>query len=163
MSCAIGKLVAGRPGAYVLMLRLRRPARLRIGQMGLRTFPSGWYLYIGSALGPGGVAARVARHLRTDKRTHWHIDYLLGAGPITRVWITFDRRVRECSLARRVQSLPGVHAPVPGFGATDCDCTTHLFRFNRRPQFAGLLTFDLTLSSIAFRAAVSLVAPRRST
>jgi len=36
----------------------------------------GYYIYIGSAFGPGGVRARMLRHLRADKPKHWHIDYL---------------------------------------------------------------------------------------
>ena len=34
----------------------------------------GCYVYAGSARGPGGIRARVRRHLRPDKTPHWHID-----------------------------------------------------------------------------------------
>ncbi len=36
----------------------------------------GYYIYVGSAFGPGGVNARVSRHFRNTKKLHWHIDYL---------------------------------------------------------------------------------------
>lgn len=153
MSSGIEKLRSGRPGVYVLLIRVPRPARLPIGHLGPHTFPAGWYLYIGSARGPGGVAARVARHLRTDKRVHWHIDYLLRAGRVAGVWIAFNR-LTECGVARRVQALPGTAVPVPSFGASDCDCTTHLFRINRRPDLAWLPLFDIALSASGFRAAI---------
>jgi len=39
-------------------------------------FPAGWYVYTGSAR--NGLAQRVGRHLRHNKRKHWHIDYLLA-------------------------------------------------------------------------------------
>jgi Uri superfamily endonuclease len=154
VSSAFEKLKSGQPGAYLLLIRMPRPARFAVGRLGQHSFPSGWYLYVGSALGPGGVAARVARHLRSEKRTYWHIDYVLRAGHVASVWIAFNRRLTECSIARRAQTLPGAVTPVPRFGASDCDCTTHLFRINRLPQAAQLPPFDLALSANAFRAAV---------
>jgi len=36
----------------------------------------GWYVYVGSALGPGGLAAKVGRHLGGRKMCRWHTAYL---------------------------------------------------------------------------------------
>ena len=63
-----------RIGCYQLHLLLSSPASIRVGSLGDFAFPSGRYIYTGSAM--NGLAARVARHLRRDKKRHWHIDYL---------------------------------------------------------------------------------------
>jgi Uri superfamily endonuclease len=38
--------------------------------------PAGRYLYCGSAKGPGGLKARLSRHMRRGKSVRWHIDRL---------------------------------------------------------------------------------------
>ena len=48
------------PGTYALVLRVSAPTTLAVGQLGDITFSPGYYVYIGSAHGPGGVKARVA-------------------------------------------------------------------------------------------------------
>jgi len=62
----------------VLILRLPCPATVNVGRLGRVRFPAGWYAYVGSAYGPGGLAARISRHLRPSKPSHWHLDYLLN-------------------------------------------------------------------------------------
>lgn len=93
-------------------------------------FQPGRYVYAGSALGPGGVAARLKRHLRVDKQTHWHIDYLIPAAAIVGTAIVYGADRRECMWARALQRLHGATAPVVGFGSSDCrsGCTAHLWR-----------------------------------
>jgi len=64
---------------YLLALWLSRPEIIAVGRLGPHLFPAGWYLYAGSARGPGRVTARVGRHARhvgASKRAHWHVDYL---------------------------------------------------------------------------------------
>ncbi|MGE5612498.1 MAG: DUF123 domain-containing protein, partial [Bacillota bacterium] len=63
--------IPATPGAYVLVIRLDRAAA------GL---PAGRYLYCGSARGPGGLRARVGRHMRKGKVVRWHVDRLTEAG-----------------------------------------------------------------------------------
>ena len=116
------------PGTYCLILR--NPLLvLPVGALGDRVLPEGWHVYIGSALGPGGLA-RVERHIRLyhlkDRPPRWHIDYLL-LHPLCRLEAVarVPSPIRaECGLAAR---LPG--RPVPGFGCSDCDCSSHLFSF----------------------------------
>ena len=131
MTTASGRLPA-RPGTYVLLLRNPRSVRVRAGSLGLCDFPRGWYLYTGSAFGPGGLAARIGRHLRPDKSCRWHIDYLTAALPVRRVWLTTSPLRAECAWADLLARLGGVPA-VKGFGASDCTCAAHLFRFPARP------------------------------
>ena len=68
-----------------------RAQQLRIGALGVFDFPPGWYVYIGSAFGPGGITARVTRHARAAKRLHWHIDYLLEHADIEAITVLRTR------------------------------------------------------------------------
>tara|TARA_B100000959_G_scaffold287522_1_gene373520 strand:+ start:5151 stop:5492 length:342 start_codon:yes stop_codon:yes gene_type:complete len=86
----------------------------------------GWYLYVGSAFGPGGLKARLGRHLRTTKRRHWHIDTLLDHCPVRQIWYRSAERELEHRWARLMLSQDNVIIPLAGFGASDCPCPSHL-------------------------------------
>jgi Uri superfamily endonuclease len=94
----------------------------------------GHYVYVGSAFGPGGVRARVERHARGDGATHWHVDYLRAVTSLEQAWGTHDDTRRECDWAATMRALPGAAIPIRGFGASDCDCPTHLYRFDAPPS-----------------------------
>ena len=112
-------------GCYCLVFA-NAGAVLEVGSLGLTVFRAGYHIYIGSALGPGGLS-RVERHVRLghsrDRRPHWHVDRLL-LDPRFRLSavVTAGTSERlECTLARAI----GGEA-VAGFGATDCWCGSHL-------------------------------------
>jgi len=119
------------PGTYALMITLDRSRNICIGRRGRFCFPAGFYLYVGSALGPGGLEERLERHLRAEKRLHWHVDYLLHARGtrITQVWAMEGATRRECDWARAALQLPGADLVVPRFGSSDCRCAAHLIGF----------------------------------
>jgi Uri superfamily endonuclease len=103
-------------------------------------FPAGWYVYVGSALGPGGLAARLCHHLAPMRRPHWHIDHLRTVvGPVVEIWYAVGPERRECDWATRLATRPGATRPIGGFGASDCRCPAHLFHFVERPR-PGLIT-----------------------
>ncbi len=117
-----------RPGAYALWLTIAEPLILTVGQRGeLRLLP-GCCVYVGSALGPGGLRARIDHHARIAARPHWHIDYLRRHAPLTEVWYSADPVRREHHWAALLQTLGGAML-LPGFGSSDCRCPTHLFHF----------------------------------
>lgn len=125
-------------GTYALLLRLDAPETVIVGALGALTFPAGWYLYLGSAQGPGGLAARLARHRRRgNKRFHWHIDYLRAVAALVEVWTSVGER-QECDWATAAAALPGAHVVAPRFGASDCRCPTHLLHYVRRPEASEL-------------------------
>ncbi|MDA1098108.1 MAG: GIY-YIG nuclease family protein [Proteobacteria bacterium] len=114
-----------RPGAYALLLHLSRPLRLPIARLRRPTLAAGHYVYCGSAHGPGGLAARVGRHLRHGKTRRWHVDHLTERGEVVDVLCVPDGS--ECELIRRFGRMAAVGEPVAGFGSSDCQqCTTHL-------------------------------------
>ena len=133
--------VPAAPGTYALLLDLPRPARIGIGRLGCFRFERGCYVYVGSALGPGGLRARLRHHARhPDERgasPHWHVDYLRREARLLRVWFTEDGRRHEHEWARAAGSLGGAASPVHGFGASDCACVSHLFAFAAPPALAG--------------------------
>lgn len=125
-------------GTYALVLRLKTPREISVGKFGSFQFPSGWYLYLGSALGPGGLRARLARHKRrTDKRYHWHIDYLRAVTGLVEVWIGVGQVRQECGWATAAAALPDAAIIAPRFGASDCRCPSHLFHYSQRPQLGA--------------------------
>lgn len=140
--------LAPRPGTYVLILRSRTRATLQIGRRGALALEPGCYAYVGSALGPGGLAARVGRHARQDKRRHWHIDYLREATILTQVWFRYDTARLEHHWAQILHGMPGM-AAVDGFGCTDCGCRAHLFFARRAPRRADFAATAGQVSTVA--------------
>jgi len=75
-------------GAYVLIASVAQTKRLAIGRLGEFIIIPGFYAYVGSACGHGGIRARVSHHLESITQPHWHIDYLLGLATPIEVWYT---------------------------------------------------------------------------
>ena len=121
-------------------MQAESPATIAAGRLGTLHVRPGAYLYAGSALGPGGVRARVLRHARTDKRPHWHVDHLTPVAPLVEAWFTHDPRRLECDLLAALASIRGAREPWPGFGASDCGCSSHLRWFGRAPAIGTFRT-----------------------
>ncbi len=123
----------GAWGAYLLQFRLEEPLELDAGRLGRVLLPAGWLAYVGSAMGPGGLRRRLERHLRRDKRLHWHIDYLTTVCTPVAWESEVGEERRECAWVRRLLALPGTTVPAPGFGSSDCreGCPAHLVALPR--------------------------------
>jgi Uri superfamily endonuclease len=121
-------------GTYALILVSSSDKRLAIGRLGELQLQPGFYLYAGSAHGPGGLRSRIAHHLTPSPRPHWHIDYLRRFTDPLEAWITQDPRRREHDWARLLDEDRQASVPLRGFGASDCSCPTHLFFFPARPS-----------------------------
>ena len=128
------KSVDAQPGTCALLLAATRGQTLKVGRLGTMRVRPGWYVYVGSALGPGGLAARLSRHARPDKTLHWHIDYLRAVARLEEVWFRYGACRGECLWAEAAGQMPGVSIPMDRFGASDCSCSGHLFRFDERPS-----------------------------
>lgn len=113
------------PGLYALALYLSESREIAVGALGTHAFPAGYHVYVGSAWGPGGLSARVNRHLRGDGKRHWHIDYLRAQADPVALWWAENARA-ECVWAERLLAYPGTNVFVPHFGASDCTCPAHL-------------------------------------
>ena len=114
----------GTPGVYILIISLKKEHTIKVGRRRTIPFASGYYFYVGSAL--GGLEARVTRHLAKEKRHHWHIDYLLDASKIIGFLAIPTTRRIECLVAKSLsEGLEGIN----GFGSSDCNCRSHLFYY----------------------------------
>lgn len=117
------------PGAYILEFDLPASVDLSAGRLGVVSLGPGRVRYYGSARGPGGLRARVLRHLEpANRRDHWHVDALTRAVPVARVLIDIDGR--ECELVACDLDSGEWSVAVAGFGSSDCRrCRTHLLVF----------------------------------
>ena len=113
-------------GTYALILESGAARAVLVGRLGRLSLAPGWYVYVGSAFGPGGLRARCAHHLRIAAKPHWHIDYLRTATQVREIWYTHDPHPREHQWAEQILCARGAMTPFPGFGATDCRCLSHL-------------------------------------
>ncbi|MCS6907451.1 MAG: GIY-YIG nuclease family protein [Anaerolineales bacterium] len=120
-----GAVFPSAKGSYVLVLWLVAPQILSVGRLGQLNFQAGYYLYVGSAFGAGGLGGRLKHHLNPSKY-HWHVDYLRGVARLQEVWCRVDTRRQECHWAMELASLPWLSYSQPGFGSTDCHCVAHL-------------------------------------
>ncbi|MCB2047891.1 MAG: GIY-YIG nuclease family protein [Novosphingobium sp.] len=113
-----------QPGSYALLIRLNEPQLVRFGKK-QGHLAAGWYAYCGSAKGPGGVGARIARHLSATKKPHWHVDRLTLAASKIEALAAAD--ACECEIAACLNASGSFEHILPGFGSSDCrSCSSHL-------------------------------------
>ncbi|OGS23263.1 MAG: hypothetical protein A2252_09265 [Elusimicrobia bacterium RIFOXYA2_FULL_39_19] len=113
-------------GIYCLIITLQKMQTIKVGKSGTREFKAGNYIYTGSAMGPGGLEARIGRHMKKAKKLKWHIDYLrVQAGSVLPIFAETGNGNNECRVA---SMLCDKFEPVEGFGNSDCKngCPAHL-------------------------------------
>ena len=116
-------------GAYLLILRLPRPMTIEVGALGGIDFPKGIYAYSGSAL--RSLEPRVRRHFSSQKKAHWHIDRLRAAAGPMEALVLRSQDDLECLINEMVGRMEGSTPFAPGFGCSDCACSTHLHLLDR--------------------------------
>jgi len=117
-------------GSYILIMRLKKDSKMRVGSLGLIDFPKGYYCYVGSALGSAvSLESRIRRHKRLDRekrgKLRWHIDYFL-INPNTSIVQTImveDEKKMECEISKMLEKV--AKSSVQGFGCSDCECRSH--------------------------------------
>jgi len=109
-------------GSYLIVIKLEDNKKLKVGKLGKIDFRKGYYVYVGSAM--NGLEKRIQRHLRTQKKIHWHIDYFLSQAKIINVFFKLSNNKQECKIAK---SLGEKLSAISGFGCSDCTCKAHLF------------------------------------
>lgn len=119
-------------GVYCLIFE-NRTCKIEVGKKGEFSFNPGFHIYVGSALGPGGLK-RLQRHINLsknrDRNPKWHVDYLHlnPAFRLVSAVYAFTSERLECALASRIGG-----DSVLGFGCTDCKCRSHLFYRDKNP------------------------------
>jgi Uri superfamily endonuclease len=118
-------------GTYILVILIPENIDITIGALGRISFEKGTYLYVGSGMGTSSAALeiRVNRHLKlsTQKKAHWHIDYLLNhkGSIISKVFLIPSSNPLECVIAKELNNVSDII--INKFGSSDCKCKSHLF------------------------------------
>jgi len=113
-----------------LLIELAAPLALALPRLGAATLPRMTlpprYAYGGSAYGPGGLRARIRRHLRAEKPLRWHVDRLIAAGRVVgRAGRPWRARVRLGARPARASRDLGAHPRLRQ--SSDCRaCPAHL-------------------------------------
>jgi Uri superfamily endonuclease len=130
----IDKVLAEK-GTYALILQAASTRRIQIGRLGKLALHPGFYVYVGSAFGPGGLEARLNHHLKRVIKPHWHIDYLRRYTRVEEIWYTTDTVRREDHWVASMLQLPNAVIAFPGFGASDSQGVSHLYACEGKPEF----------------------------
>lgn len=124
-------------GTYIMILHADQPAVRRIGRLETFWLPAGFFLYVGSACGGGGVRARTTRHGHSTACRMWNLDHIKAIARPVEVWWTHHGREEtvECPWALALAELPDYLCPAPGFGSNDCkSCPAHFYHTLKRPS-----------------------------
>jgi len=132
-------------GIYILFIFIPNETRIKIGSMGMLTFPKGYYLYVGSAMGSNSSTSlenRVKRHVSEThlKKLFWHIDYFLASdiSVLIKIYLIPSLIRLECVLAGEILSFCDNY--IKGFGSSDCLCASHLLYFKDFPEIDRIFT-----------------------
>jgi len=119
-------------GIYALIIKIKEEITLKIGKNRIYNFFSGFYVYIGSALGKfsTNIENRLRRHFSPNKKLFWHIDYLLNNPNVEaqKAFYAMTDQNKECELSLRIMNYTNSDL-FKGFGNSDCKagCKSHLF------------------------------------
>ncbi|MCP5063366.1 MAG: GIY-YIG nuclease family protein [Ignavibacteriae bacterium] len=113
---------------YVLEISIKSKLVLNHKILGELELNKGYYYYVGSA--QRNLTQRVERHLRKDKKLHWHIDYLT-THPKVKIKNTYlipnKDKNEECKLVKKLEQNFDCSHAIKGFGNSDCNvCISHL-------------------------------------
>ncbi len=122
------KIIELKTGIYLLELNSDDINSLPIKKFNNILLQKGYYYYVGSA--QKNLDHRIKRHIRSEKKIHWHIDYLTSNKnfKIKRIFIFPDApKDFECELRKNIETEFSLQIPLTGFGNGDCNlCPSHL-------------------------------------
>jgi Uri superfamily endonuclease len=124
-------------GVYAIILDIQDLYSLKINKKEFQ-IKKGIYIYVGSALGLGGISKRIERYFQIfngiKRNKHWHIDYLIPkAKRIIAIYAETNENY-ECRLFQALKNMEIENIEiVRGFGNTDCraKCGSHLLYVGR--------------------------------
>jgi Uri superfamily endonuclease len=128
-------------GSYIIVGELSEESCLNSGPFCGQLLPIGYYFYTGSAFGPGGLKARIGRHLKKGIRKFWHFDHFKEIIKIQEIWYSILSSTNlECQFIKKFQSLGSASFPILKFGSSDCHfgCPAHLVRFSLETEVKNI-------------------------
>jgi Uncharacterized conserved protein len=113
--------ISNQPGNYLIVAALRQAEIVSVKSFEKRILPAGIYIYCGAAHGPGGLKARIQRHLSLQTVRFWHFDYLKIASISSKFggkWRNSTGNVKACMrwqtcrerVSRRLDLEPAIAA-----------------------------------------------------
>lgn len=119
----------------MLVTKMKKDSKIRIGKLGEIEFKKGYYCYVGSALGKSiNLENRIRRYEKLNKERsgniHWHIDYFLVNPNVEIVQINkinSDQKI-ECKISKSFEKV--AEDFIHYFGCSDCKCKSHLYYFS---------------------------------
>ena len=117
-------VITGRKGNYILVMSLEKTTNQIIPKFGNVCLLPGYYFYCGSA----GLKSRITRHLNSNSKLFWHIDYIKYLMDFLEVWYQIQSEKNECSFSHFFSKQENAVIAIQGFGASDCKnkCNAHL-------------------------------------
>jgi Uri superfamily endonuclease len=108
-------------GYYILIIEVSKRTTISVRSGRKFMLQPGFYFYIGSAHGPGGLRSRLLRHLREEKRRFWHIDYLISnnSSCIRGFYILLANTKTPDYESIISTKLIRIFKPIRGFGCSD--------------------------------------------
>ncbi|EAZ89744.1 GIY-YIG nuclease family protein [Crocosphaera chwakensis] len=139
-------------GTYCLVFYCSILSQVTVGKLGIYQIVPGYYCYIGSAFGRGGLQSRIERHLKINKRHHWHLDYIRPYLEPIEFCYTTDSIKREHQWSDLFLKEENSSIPINKFGSSDCHCSTHLFYYKVKPKLEKLLSnYPIKILSLSRR------------
>ena len=105
-------IMHSQPGTYALIFSACQKRQIEIGKLGTLQVKPGFYIYVGSAFGPGGLKARIGHHRNKTSRPHWHMDYLGPYLKLIEFWYTYGPVHREHQWAKIISTTGGTSVPL---------------------------------------------------
>ncbi len=119
------------------MCKVKETHTVKVGALGNVKLEKGTIAYVGSAWGPGGLGARICRHLSKEKKLKWHIDYILSSDKVEITHVIYlpnaPKHLEE-KLATELAKKGNI--PAKKLGATDTKAPTHLIHLQQPPEQA---------------------------
>ena len=113
-------------GSYIIVIFHSVHSIVKIGALGELSLPPGFYFYVGSAMGNGSTSLekRIKRHISSseNKKTHWHIDYLLNDqnSSLECIYILPSKQRLECVIAREILEVSDNLMDLKKFSQSRC-------------------------------------------
>jgi len=138
----VQKTIKRNTGVYLLEIYLNKSIILSIKNFYGQKLIKGYYYYTGSA--QRNLVQRIERHIKKEKKIHWHIDHLTTNkyASLKNVFMILGAsKNAECDLGKKLKTSLEISDSLNGFGNSDCrNCNTHLFYSKKRINHNHLLS-----------------------
>lgn len=136
-------------GIYILEIHSSKSFTIELKAFHQIKFSKGFYYYVGSA--QKNLAPRVERHLKRNKKLHWHIDYITSLPFIKISEVTIfpnEPKEFECRLVNYLAGNYELIFPAKKFGNSDCHkCNSHLLYSKMKLNFKWK---DLAIQPVSY-------------